>query len=52
MLLTNVVSLLQDEADQLANLAAYNGIIGGFLYVVGTMAALIFIGAWLTSAKD
>ena len=52
MLLTNVVSLVQDEAEQLSNLAGSNGIIGGFLYVVGAMAVVIFLGSWLTSSKD
>lgn len=52
MLLTSVVSLIQDEAAEVADLAAANGIIGGFLYFVGVMAIVIFAGAWLTSAKE
>jgi hypothetical protein len=53
MLLTSVVDLIQDEgSDVIANLAANNGIIGTFLYFVGIMAIVIFIGAWLTSPRE
>jgi hypothetical protein len=53
MLLSSAVNLIQDEgSDVIANLASANGICGTFLYFVGIMAVVIFIGAWLTSAKD
>ena len=52
MLLTSVVNLIPDDASEIANLASQNGIIGTFLYFVGIMAIVIFIGAFLTSGKD
>ena len=53
MLLTNVVTLIQDEAAEALQLtSANNGVIGGFLYVVATMAIIIFIGSFVSSSKD
>jgi hypothetical protein len=52
MLLTSVVNLVQDEIGEVANTSASNGIVGGFLYVVATMAVVIFIGSWLVSSKE
>jgi hypothetical protein len=52
MLLSTVVNVIQEEAGEVADLSANNGIIGTFLYFVGIMAIVIFVGAVLQTAKD
>jgi hypothetical protein len=51
MLSLRILQELAEEAAGEPNLSSNNHIIGTFLYFVGAMAVVIFIGALLTSNK-